>query len=173
MEASEITNLALGATVIGLVFKAKLKILGDKAINRLIGKNKTAENIRELQIEVGDALYEYRKTTQAELNHIKGQLQELLQGQKAGQDPRIAEINGDVKALFERLNMVAKQVSDAQGSVEYVEAAVKAEAERNSTKLYSEGLAGLANACSAILERQVASEKLLSDIVNVLTQRND
>lgn len=169
METSIVVNLIFAFILVGYILKPKLKTLALKAKAKLIQGDSLKEVFAEHEFHSGNRYQQ----TRAELNHIKGQLQELLQGQKAGQDPRIAEINGDVKALFERLNMVAKQVSDAQGSVEYVEAAVKAEAERNSTKLYSEGLAGLANACSAILERQVASEKLLSDIVNVLTQRND
>lgn len=177
MEVSEITTLALGGAVVGLVFKEKIKATAAAVKDKLQLRNKQQEDLALRAVHGAIAsLISRTHSSNMELNHIKGQLQEVLQELKTPQsisvpkDPLVVDMHGDLKAVFERLNLIAKQVSDVQGSTEYLESAVKTESERNSAKLYTEGLAGLANASSAILERQVASEKLLADIVNVLTR---
>lgn len=179
METSIVINLIFAFILVVHILKPKIKELVASVWHRH-RRTSTAERLdkifSKLDMQATVRATGYQKIN-SEINHIKGQMQEALQELKKPQsfsvpkDPLIVDMHGDIKALFERLNMVAKQVSDVQGSVEYLEATVKAETERNTAKLYSEGLAGLAKASSAVLERQAKVENLLENVVNHLTQR--
>lgn len=165
----DMVTVGLGAAVVGLVFKDRIKT-AIEAIKQKIRPGATEALIGKL--DMLSVLERSRsERAEAELNHIKGQLQEVLQAQK---QPVRSAHEADFIALFERLNGLAKDVNDTRGGVEYIQAVVQASEGKAQDELYVKSLAGITSSMSTLIERQASTEKLLVGIVellNNLTQR--
>lgn len=153
-------TLGLAALVVALVFKEKIK-----AALALLQSKLTRPNQLDHGQKWHDSLYNQvvrsAAVQAAELNHIKGQLQETLQEIKKPapleRDPLLASIDGDVKALFQRVNLIAEAIKEAKESPK-----------EDATQLYLQSLSSLAKGSQTVLDRQEAIELHLIEITKVL-----
>jgi hypothetical protein len=162
----------LVVAVIGLVFKDQIKNAASAIKDKLQRPKKLSAELEYGQ-KWHDSLYNHvgrmAHTTTPELNHIKGQLQELLQEQKKPltfHSADIVAIAADTKALFERLNMVYSETVAVKETLSAT--AAPKQALEDPTPIYLQALGNLAKGSSQLLERQERIEQKLIDIVTVL-----
>lgn len=150
---------AIGALVLWN-FKEQIKLVLHKVRVRFLSSSRVSLESLELFLFNMSKEIRYADTlSTAELNHIKGQLQEVLQNQKltGSEAARIIQVSNDVEALHTRLTALQEQINS-----------LKTQDNEENSGIYIQGLASLTNASNKLLERQAAIENHLLEVVSVL-----
>lgn len=154
------TTLILAAVFVLYVSKDKLKA----GLVALKGLSKKEDRAVKAVLHLEGELASDHAAVIAEVNHVKGQLQEAMQASKTLAEANLALVEQVIK-LNNSTSNIAEQAVMQQLAVAAIQSRLEVPVDNS---VYLESLTALAQASNKVLERQEKNEKILISIIERL-----